>query len=95
MTVVKLKQQDKPWAEFSAPDVGMLVHAMQLHLLKKQPNLKLKTQHKQLLGSLPLAFVLPGETNMIFLELQIFKSRRAEFFTKVRKSILLSESQQG
>jgi hypothetical protein len=29
----------------------------------KRPNLKLKTQPKQLLGSLPLAFVLLGQKN--------------------------------
>jgi hypothetical protein len=37
------------------------MHAM--HLLCygiKVPNLKLKTQHKQLLGSLPLDIALPG-----------------------------------
>jgi hypothetical protein len=41
-------------------DVGMLVFAMQLHSIAKRPNLKLKTRLKQLLGSLPSAFVLPG-----------------------------------
>jgi hypothetical protein len=30
--------------------------------ITKQPNLKLKTRPKQLLGSLPLAFKLPGYT---------------------------------
>ncbi len=35
------------------------VNVIQLHLKQKQPNLKLKTLPKQLLGSLPLAFVLP------------------------------------
>jgi hypothetical protein len=31
--------------------------------ITKQPNLKLKTWPKQLLGSLPLAFVLPEQTD--------------------------------
>jgi hypothetical protein len=46
----------------STLDVGMLVFAMQLHSIAKWPNLKLKTRLKQLLGSLPLAFVLPHLT---------------------------------
>jgi hypothetical protein len=33
----------------------VLVHAMQLHALQKQPSLELKTQPKQLLGYIPLA----------------------------------------
>jgi hypothetical protein len=37
--------------------MGMLVYAMRLASLSKQPNLKLKTRPKQLSGSLPLAFV--------------------------------------
>ncbi len=41
-------------------DVSVIVYAMQSHSLQKQPNLKLKTWLKQLLGSLPLGFVLPG-----------------------------------
>jgi hypothetical protein len=40
--------------------VGMLIYAMQLHSKQKQPNLKLKTWHKQLLSSLLLSFVLPS-----------------------------------
>jgi hypothetical protein len=37
------------------------VHAQQLHFSEmKQPNLKLKTRPKQLLGSLPLLIALPG-----------------------------------
>jgi hypothetical protein len=32
------------------------VDSLPLHSQQKQPNLKLKTRHKQLLGSLPLAF---------------------------------------
>jgi hypothetical protein len=38
-----------------------IVHAI-VHL-RKQPNLKLKTWPKQLLGSLPLPFALPSITN--------------------------------
>jgi len=45
-------------AEFSAQDAGVHVNAMQLHSLQKQTNLKLKARPKQLLGYLPLAFVL-------------------------------------
>jgi hypothetical protein len=38
------------------------VHALQLHFSEtKQPNLKLKTRPKQLLGSLPLVIALPGQ----------------------------------
>jgi len=40
----------------------MLEYAMQLHSQQKQTNLKLKTWPKQLLGSLPLTFVLPDIT---------------------------------
>jgi hypothetical protein len=37
------------------------VHALQLHFSQtEQPNLKLKTRPKQLLGSLPLVIALPG-----------------------------------
>ncbi len=36
-------------------------HALQLHFSEmEQPNLKLKTQPKQLLGSLPLDIMLPA-----------------------------------
>jgi hypothetical protein len=35
--------------------MNVLVHAMQLHALQKQPSLKLKTQPKQLLGYILLA----------------------------------------
>jgi hypothetical protein len=37
----------------------MLVYTMQWHSCQKQPNLKLETQPKQLVGSLTLAFALP------------------------------------
>ncbi len=40
----------------------MFVYAMQLHSIQKQADLKLKTWPKQLLGSLPLTFALPVET---------------------------------
>ncbi len=39
-------------------DSAMFVQAMNYTHFVKQPNLKLKTQSKQLLGSLPLAFEL-------------------------------------
>jgi hypothetical protein len=39
--------------------VGVLVCAVQLHSSQKQPDLKLKTRPKLLLGYLPLAFRLP------------------------------------
>jgi hypothetical protein len=51
--------QDEPLAEFSTLEVAAC-HAM--HLLPSiaiWPNLQLKTQPKQLLGSLPLDIVLP------------------------------------
>ncbi len=41
-------------------DRACIGHAI-VHITK-QPNLKLKTRPKQLLGSLPLAFVLPDFT---------------------------------
>jgi hypothetical protein len=49
-----------PWAEFSSLDSAVFVPAMDWIHFVKQPNLKLKTQPKQLLGSLTLAFELPG-----------------------------------
>ncbi len=58
VTTDKLKLAG-PWATFSNLDVDVLVHAMQLNLQQKQPILNMKTQFKQLLGYLPLAFVLP------------------------------------
>ncbi len=54
----KLSWQDSTWAGFSTLDVAVLVYAMQLSLQQKQPNLKLKTQPKLLLGYPPLVFVL-------------------------------------
>jgi hypothetical protein len=45
------------WAKLSALYVD--IYAVQLHPLQKQPNLKLKTRPKQLLGYLSLAFALP------------------------------------
>ncbi len=43
--------------------MGVLVYALPLHSLQKQPSLKWKTRTKQLLGYLSLAFVLPGFSN--------------------------------
>ncbi len=43
-----------PWESF------VLVQAKNYTHFVKQPNLKLKTRPKQLLGSLPLAFELPA-----------------------------------
>ncbi len=54
--------QDEPWVEFSTLEVAA---ACILHLLSSvtiQPNLELKTQPKQLLGSLPLVIALSGGT---------------------------------
>jgi hypothetical protein len=51
---------DNTWAEFSTLDMGVLLHAKQLHLYQKQPSLKLKRQSKQFLDSLPVAFALCG-----------------------------------
>ncbi len=42
----------------------MFVEAMNCIHFVKQPNLKLKTQPKQLLGSLPLAFMLPAQAEL-------------------------------
>ena len=56
----------KTWTNFSQRekrttlDVGVNVYDMQLPSQQKQPNLKLKTQPKQLLGYLLLAFALLG-----------------------------------
>jgi hypothetical protein len=54
--------QDEPWAEFSTLEVAA---ACILHLLSgvaTQANLELKTQPKQLLGSVPLVITLPAPT---------------------------------
>ncbi len=40
--------------------LGRAHRAQAILHITKQPNLKLKTWPKQLLGSLPLAFALPG-----------------------------------
>jgi hypothetical protein len=50
----------KPGPSFQTLDVGVLVYARQLRSLQKQPDLKLKTRPKQILGYLPLAFTLPN-----------------------------------
>jgi hypothetical protein len=55
----KLKLTGQNWAEFSTLDEAVLAYAMQLHSSLKQPNLKLKTRPKQVLGYLMLAYGLP------------------------------------
>jgi hypothetical protein len=55
----KLKLTGQTWDEFSSLDSAEFVQAMNCIYFVKQPSLKLKTQPKQLLGSLPLAFELP------------------------------------
>jgi hypothetical protein len=52
----KLKLTGLSRAEFSTLDVGILVYAMQLQTLTKQPNLKLNNH--PFLGSHPEAFIL-------------------------------------
>ncbi len=61
-----LSKQNKTWSEFSTLDVAVLVYALQMHSQQKQPNLKLKSWSKQLLGYLPLAFTLPSKTYKVF-----------------------------
>ncbi len=51
--------QDEPWAEFSTLEVAACVTMHLRSGVAKQPNLELKTQPKQLLGSLPLVIALP------------------------------------
>jgi hypothetical protein len=46
----KLKPTGRILAEFSTLGVDILVYAMQFHSKSKQPDLKLKTWPKQLLG---------------------------------------------
>ncbi len=53
--------QDKPWAEFSTLEVAACHATHLLHNIAILSNLELKTQHKQLLGSLPLDITLPVE----------------------------------
>ncbi len=56
--------QDKPWAEFTTLEVDPC-HAM--HLVRSiaiWPNLELKTQPKQLLGSLPLDIAIPSVSHL-------------------------------
>jgi hypothetical protein len=55
-----LSYQDKTWAEISSLDSAVFVWATNCTHFVKQPNLKLKTRQKQLLGSLPLPFELSG-----------------------------------
>ncbi len=47
----------KGYAEYLTLDMGILVHAKQIHSWQKQPNLKKKSWAEQLIGSLLLAFV--------------------------------------
>jgi hypothetical protein len=51
-----LSLQDENWVEFSSLDSTIFVQGMKCIHFVKQPNLKLKTWPKQLLGSLQLAF---------------------------------------
>jgi hypothetical protein len=56
---------DKPWAESSSQEVAAC-HAMHLlHSTAIRPKLELKTQPKQLLGSLPLNIALPTQVKEI------------------------------
>jgi len=52
--------QDKPWAKFSTLEVAACKNMNLLPGVAIQPNLELKTQPKQLLGSLPLVIALLG-----------------------------------
>ena len=52
----------KPGLTFSTLNLGIFIYTLLLCSLQKQPNLKLQTQPKQLLGYLPLAFALPSFT---------------------------------
>ncbi len=58
--------------------MGVLVYVIQWHSWQKQPNLKLKTQPKQLVGFLPLGFALP---TLAILNILIFLYKQAEFAT--------------
>ncbi len=56
-----------PWdhihnSSFSSLDLAMFVQAMNCIHFVKQPSLNMKIRPKQLLGYLPFAFKLPGET---------------------------------
>jgi len=53
--MTKLSRQDKPWAEFSTLEVSACHATQLLHSRAIRPNLKLKTQPNQLLGSLFLS----------------------------------------
>ncbi len=59
-TWTNFSRQDKPWAEFSTLEAAAC-HAMHKpHSIAIRPNLELKTQPRQLLGSLPLDITLPA-----------------------------------
>jgi hypothetical protein len=51
---------DKTWAEFSTLEVAIFMLQIYGVIESKLPNLNLKTQPIQLLGSLPLDIVLPA-----------------------------------
>jgi hypothetical protein len=68
----KLKLTGQNWAEFSTLDEDVLVSPMKLLSSQKQPNLKLKTQPKQLLGYLLLAYALPRSNEFSKTFLNIF-----------------------
>ncbi len=53
------------WAEFSTLDVGVLVYDIRSQSWEGQSNLKVKTQPRQLLGYLPLAFMLTELSNFV------------------------------
>jgi hypothetical protein len=61
----KIKLTGQILAAFSTLGEGILVYAMQFHSKPTQPNLKLKTQPKQLSGSFPLACALPILAHLI------------------------------
>jgi hypothetical protein len=51
--------QDKPWAKFSILEVAACIPCIYCPVWQYNPNLQLKTQPKQLLGSLSLVIALP------------------------------------
>ena len=56
--------QEKAWVKFSTLEMSSVMHALTMQYLPKRPNLKLKTQPKQLLGSLPLYIALSVGTHL-------------------------------
>ena len=65
----------------------VLVYTMQLHSWQKQPNLKFKTQSKQLLVYLPLTFAFPGQfcLNKVLSEVLLIILIGPCFFLKMMK----------